>query len=67
MARQQQEDVLPEVPSGPRRRVWCRGPGCGRELTDPVSRLRKLGPECDPEPRYASASFDIDQDAIPGL
>ncbi|WP_107065247.1 DUF6011 domain-containing protein [Streptomyces scabiei] len=67
MARQQHNDPLPEVPSGPRRRVWCRGVGCGRELTDPVSRMRRLGRECDPEPRHASARFDIDQDAIPGL
>jgi len=33
-----------------RRRVWCRGPGCGRELTDPESRRRGYGPECDPGP-----------------
>jgi hypothetical protein len=67
MAMQRQE-ALPEVESGPHRRVWCKGIGCGRELTDPVSRQRRLGPECDPEPRHGSrARFDIEQDAIPGL
>jgi hypothetical protein len=64
MAMQRQE-ALPEVESGPRQRVWCRG--CGRELSDPESRLRGYGEECDPEPRHASARFDIEQDAIPGL
>jgi hypothetical protein len=66
MAMQRQEALI-EQPSGRRARVWCKGPGCGRELTDPVSRLRRLGPECDPEPRHESARFAIDQDTIPGL
>lgn len=61
------QEALPEVPSGRRARVWCRGVGCHHELFDAVSRLRKLGPVCDPEPRHASARFDIDQDTIPGL
>lgn len=66
MARQQQE-ALPNVPSGRRARVWCRGIGCGRELTDPVSRLRQLGPECDPEPRTGHDRFDVDQEPLPGM
>jgi hypothetical protein len=66
MANEQQETLTGPVP-GLRRRVWCRGVGCGRELTDKISRQRQLGPECDPEPRHASARFDIDQDPIPGL
>jgi len=59
------QEALPAVESGPRRRVWCRG--CRRELTDEVSRMRQYGEECDPEPRHASARFDIDQDTLPGL
>jgi hypothetical protein len=61
----QRQEALPEVESGPRRRVWCRG--CRRELTDDISRMRQYGEDCDPEPRHASARFDIDQDALPGL
>jgi hypothetical protein len=64
----QRQEALPEVESGPRRRVRCKAPGCRIELTDPISRQRGLGPEHDPEPRHGSrARFDIDQDAIPGL
>lgn len=64
----QRQEALPEVESGPRRRVWCKAPGCRIELTDPISRQRGLGPEHDPEPRHGSrARFDIEQDAIPGL
>lgn len=29
--------------------IRCLG-GCGKWLTDPVSRMRKYGPECDPWP-----------------
>jgi hypothetical protein len=66
--RMQRQEALPEVESGPRRRVWCRHPDCRIELTDPVSRMRGVGPEHDPEPRHApSARFDIDQDTLPGL
>jgi hypothetical protein len=65
MNRQRQE-ALTGVESGPRRRVWCRG--CRRELSDPESRLRGWGEECDPEPRHGGrVRFDIEQDAIPGL
>lgn len=63
----QRQEAFPEVESGPRRRVWCKGVGCHHELFDPVSRLRRMGPVCDPEPRHESARFDIDQDTIPGL
>lgn len=66
MATNRQEPLI-EQPSGPRARVWCKGAGCGRELTDKISRLRRLGPECDPEPRHESARFDIEQETIPGL
>jgi hypothetical protein len=60
------QEPLMEEPPGRRARVWCRGVGCGRELTDPISRMRRLGEECDPEPRTATRQFVIDQDAIPG-
>lgn len=66
MARQRQQ-AFPEVESGPRRRVWCKAPGCRVELTDPISRMRGVGPEHDPEPRHTARRFTIDQDAIPGL
>jgi hypothetical protein len=62
------QEALPVVESGPRRRVWCKAPGCRIQLTDPISRMRGLGPEHDPEPRHApSTRFDIDQEPIPGL
>jgi hypothetical protein len=64
MATNRQEALI-EEPSG-RRRVWCRGVGCRRELTDPVSRTRGFGEECDPDPRTRSRTFVIDQDTIPG-
>lgn len=52
-----------DIDAGRPERRWCR---CGRPLTDPVSRLRGLGPECDPERRSATPQHDIDQDTIPG-
>jgi len=61
----QRQEALAEVESGPRRRVWCRG--CRRELTDSESRLRGYGEECDPQPRHASARFDIEQEPLPGM
>lgn len=61
------QEPFPDVQPGPRRRVWCRGLGCGRELTDPISRMRQLGAECDPEPRTGHHRFDVDQDPLPGM
>ncbi|MFD8777495.1 DUF6011 domain-containing protein [Streptomyces sp. NPDC059916] len=61
----QRQEALTEPPSGLRRRVYCRR--CKRELTDPDSRARRLGPECDPETRGGHERRDVDQDAIPGL
>jgi len=62
----QRQEALPEVESGPRRRVWCRG--CRRELTDGISRLRQYGEECDPEPRHGGRTrFDIEQEPLPGF
>lgn len=52
-----------DIPGRPARR-WCRR--CGRELRDPVSRLRGLGPECDPDRRTPDPRHDVDQDALPG-
>jgi hypothetical protein len=66
MAHNRQE-ALTEEPSGLRRRVWCRGPGCGRELTDRVSRMRGYGEECDPEPRTGHSRFEVDQEPLPGM
>lgn len=46
-------------------RITCTT--CRRELTDPVSRLRRLGPECDPEPRNGQGpDHHVDQDPLPG-
>jgi hypothetical protein len=54
------------IDPGARARVWCQD--CGAELTDPVSRRRRLGPECDPDPRTGDGGrHDVDQDPIPGL
>lgn len=66
MATNHQEPLI-EQPSGTRARVWCKGVGCHHELFDPVSRLRRLGPVCDPEPRHESARFDIAQEPLPGM
>jgi hypothetical protein len=66
MTRHRQEPLI-EAPPGRRARVWCRGVGCGRELTDEISRRRRLGPECDPDPRTTTRQFDIDQEPLPGL
>ncbi|MFE9812381.1 DUF6011 domain-containing protein [Streptomyces sp. NPDC005548] len=63
MTRHQQKALM-EEPA--RARVWCRE--CHKELSDPVSRSRRLGPECDPEPRTAGGGrHEVDQDPIPGL
>lgn len=62
MARPEQE-TLPVAVGLPRRR-YCRR--CGRELQDPVSRLRGQGPECDPDRRTASPDHHVDQDTLPG-
>jgi len=64
MAREQQEALTPPPP-GMRRRVWCRG--CRRELSDPESRRRGWGAECDPDNRTTLPVHDVDQDPIPGL
>ncbi|CAL9669011.1 hypothetical protein SUDANB145_07314 (plasmid) [Streptomyces sp. enrichment culture] len=64
MADQQQEPLTGPVP-GQRRPVWCRR--CGRELTDPVSKLRGWGSDCDPDQRIRHDRHDVDQDPIPGL
>jgi hypothetical protein len=53
------------IDPGGRARVWCRE--CGRELSDPISRQRQRGAECDPEPRTGYDRHDVDQDPIPGL
>lgn len=50
------------VPRAPR--ITCDE--CKRELTDPVSRMRRLGPECDPERRGGYERHEVDQDPIPG-
>ncbi|QLJ06766.1 hypothetical protein HZZ00_37695 (plasmid) [Streptomyces sp. NEAU-sy36] len=63
----QEQEALTGQPSGLRRRVWCRGPGCGRELHDEESRRRGYGPECDPDYRTRLERRDVDQDPIPGL
>jgi hypothetical protein len=64
MTDQQQDGLTGPVP-GLRRRVWCRG--CRRELTDPESRTRGWGRECDPDQRTRHQEHDVDQDPIPGL
>lgn len=63
MTSTRQETLL--IDPGARARIWCRD--CGRELSDPVSRQRRLGAECDPEPRGGYDQHQVDQDPIPGL
>jgi hypothetical protein len=63
MDSRQQKTLL--IDPGARTRVWCNE--CGAELKDPVSRSRRLGPECDPEPRNSYERHDVDQEPIPGL
>jgi hypothetical protein len=53
------------IDPGARDRVWCVD--CGAELKDKISRQRRRGPECDPEPRTGYDRHDVDQDPIPGL
>jgi len=66
MQRDQQEALAP-LSSGMRRRVWCKGLGCGRELFDLESRRRGYGEECDPDYRTGHNRRDVDQEPIPGL
>ncbi len=61
------QQAFPEVESGPRRRVWCKGAGCHHQLYTPESRLRGYGPVCDPDTRNSHQRHDADQDPIPGL
>jgi hypothetical protein len=61
------QDTLADLPPGSRVRVWCSYPNCGVELTDPISRQRRLGPEHDSERRSGHhPRHDVDQDPIPG-
>lgn len=47
------------------RHRYCRR--CGRPLSDPNSRSRGFGPDCDPTRQpVASPTRNIDQDQIPG-
>jgi hypothetical protein len=39
---------------------------CKRTLTDPVSRMRRLGPECDPDRRNGHERHEVDQEPLPG-
>lgn len=59
------QDALTEAPAGLPSRVYCQR--CGRELTDPESRARRYGSECDPETRGGHQRRDVDQEPIPGL
>jgi hypothetical protein len=62
------QDPIAGIPQGAPVRRWCKGWRCGRELTDPVSRMRGYGPECDPEHRTgASREHVIDQEPLPGM
>ncbi|WP_369689044.1 DUF6011 domain-containing protein [Streptomyces sp. Wb2n-11] len=40
---------------------------CKRSLTDPISRSRRLGPECDPDRQGSHPRHHVDQDPIPGV
>jgi len=49
---------------GERRAVPCKR--CERPLTDPLSRMLRLGPECRAV-EFATRGFAVQQDALPGL
>lgn len=59
------QPTLVDDPDTGRRRRYCRR--CGRELTEPASRLAGYGPACDPARRPGAAGqHHVDQDPIPG-
>lgn len=63
--RRAQQPTLVDDPVTGRRRRYCRR--CGRELTDPASRLTGYGPACDPTNRPgATPEHHVDQDPLPG-
>lgn len=59
-----EQQALPVTTGLPRRR-YCKR--CHQPLTDPVSRMRGLGKDCDPDRRSAGPDHQVDQDTIPGL
>jgi hypothetical protein len=59
-----QPTLVDDAETGYRHR-YCRR--CGRELTDPDSRLTGYGPNCDPARRpQAAREHTVDQDPLPG-
>ena len=55
------------LPEQGRKPMYCRNPACRRELTDPESRQRGYGPDCDPDNRTPAArEHHVDQDPLPG-
>lgn len=59
------QPTLVDDPNTGYRHRYCRR--CGRELTDPISRLAGYGADCDPARRPgAAADHQVDQDPIPG-
>ncbi|MEU9014225.1 DUF6011 domain-containing protein [Streptomyces sp. NPDC048479] len=65
MARTVTQPALVDDPETGYRHRYCRR--CGRELTDPASRLAEYGPDCD-RARHPQAAPEhvMDQDPIPG-
>lgn len=62
--RVQQPALVDDTTTGYRHR-YCRR--CGRELTDPGSRLAGYGAACDPARRPGPApEHQVDQDPLPG-
>ncbi|QMV21016.1 hypothetical protein GQS52_03590 [Streptomyces sp. SCUT-3] len=60
------QEPLPDtaVPAVGRRPLWCRR--CRRPLTDRVSRMYGLGPECrGPGPRVRSPCSEVEQETLP--
>ncbi|MFV0127091.1 DUF6011 domain-containing protein [Streptomyces sp. HMX112] len=59
------QPTLVDDPRTGYRHRYCRR--CGRELTDPASRLNGYGPGCDPARRPpAAADHQVEQDPLPG-
>ncbi|MER6844876.1 DUF6011 domain-containing protein [Streptomyces platensis] len=64
MTSRPQQSALPDTLVGGRDPIYCTI--CRRELHDPVSRARRMGPECDPLNQPRTRDHDVDQDTIPG-
>ncbi|MFF9787226.1 DUF6011 domain-containing protein [Streptomyces nigrescens] len=64
MTSRPQQPALLDTSVGGQHRITCQG--CRRPLTDPESRARGWGRECDPLLKNQHRNTGVDQDTIPG-